>query len=51
MQVSAVEGFQERLVAVYGHAGRPCPRCGTPIAHRSQWEDNRRTYWCPGCQR
>ena len=32
-------------------AGRPCPRCGTPIERRGQWEDNRTMYWCPGCQR
>jgi endonuclease-8 len=50
MQVSARDGFQDRLIAVYGRDGRPCPRCGTPIAHRKQWEDNRNTYWCPGCQ-
>ena len=36
---------------VYRHTGRPCPRCGTPIASRSQGDDqNRTTYWCPGCQ-
>jgi endonuclease-8 len=37
---------------VYRHTGRPCPRCGTPIASSSQRDDqNRTTYWCPGCQR
>ncbi len=36
---------------VYDRAGRPCPRCGTPIAARGQGDDNRTTYWCPGCQR
>ena len=35
---------------VYGHAGRPCRRCGKPIESRSQGDDNRTTYWCPGCQ-
>jgi endonuclease-8 len=50
MQVSAHEGFQRRMLKVYGHAERPCPRCGTPIRRGNQWDDNRRTYWCPGCQ-
>ncbi len=36
---------------VYGRAGRPCLRCGTIVRSRGQWDDNRTTYWCPGCQR
>jgi endonuclease-8 len=36
---------------VYGHAGRPCPRCGTLIRARGQGDQNRTLYWCPGCQR
>lgn len=36
---------------VYGRAGQPCPRCGARILQRGQWDDNRLTYWCPGCQR
>jgi endonuclease VIII len=36
---------------VYGHAGRPCPRCGTLIQARGQGDENRTTYWCPSCQR
>jgi endonuclease-8 len=36
---------------VYRHAGRPCPRCGTPIRSRGQGDDNRTAYWCPSCQR
>jgi endonuclease-8 len=36
---------------VYDRAGRPCSRCGTPIRARGQGEDNRTTFWCPGCQR
>jgi endonuclease-8 len=31
--------------------GRPCRRCGTKILARGQGEDNRTTFWCPGCQR
>jgi endonuclease-8 len=35
---------------IYNAAGRPCPRCGTLIKARGQGDDNRTTYWCPGCQ-
>lgn len=37
-------------VAVYGRAGRPCRRCGTPIRSRRQGETGRTSYWCPTCQ-
>jgi endonuclease VIII len=37
--------------AIYRRAGRPCPRCGTPIRSRGQGDDNRTAYWCPTCQR
>jgi endonuclease-8 len=36
---------------VHRRAGRPCPRCRTPIASRAVGEPHRRLYWCPGCQR
>ena len=42
-------GFLERP-AVYGRAGRPCPRCDARVRARGQGDDNRTTYWCPGCQ-
>src|SRR5436190_5990298 len=51
MQHSAEHGYTVRPRAVYERAGRPCPRCGTRIEQRGQWDDNRPTYWCPGCQR
>jgi endonuclease VIII len=35
---------------VYDRAGRPCSRCGAAIRARGQGDDNRTTYWCPGCQ-
>ena len=37
---------------VYGRAGRPCRRCGTPVRSAEQGSDagERITYWCPGCQ-
>jgi endonuclease-8 len=41
-------------VYVYGHTGRPCPRCATRIvskATRARPESSpRRAYWCPSCQ-
>jgi endonuclease VIII len=37
--------------SAYRRAGRPCPRCGTPIASTQQGtEIPRTTYWCPTCQ-
>jgi endonuclease-8 len=36
---------------VYRRTGRPCRRCGTPIASARQGNDvPRSTYWCPSCQ-
>lgn len=35
---------------VYGRAGKPCRRCGTPISRRKQGPHARSTYWCPECQ-
>jgi endonuclease VIII len=51
MQQSALDGRQDRWRQIYGSAGRPCPRCGERIRRRGQWDDNRPTDWCPGCQR
>lgn len=39
---------------VYGRAGRPCRRCGTPIRTGHLGADPTRervTFWCPSCQR
>lgn len=36
------------IYAVYRLDGRPCARCGTPIATRDLL--GRRLYWCAGCQ-
>ena len=37
---------------VYGRAGRPCRRCGTPVRRASQGAapEERVTFWCPACQ-
>jgi formamidopyrimidine-DNA glycosylase len=40
--------FQLRL-KVYGRAGTPCARCGTPI--RARRLGQRSAFYCPGCQR
>jgi endonuclease VIII len=48
MRRSLEGAAQER--AVYRAAGRPCPRCRTPIRSRGQGEANRTAYWCPRCQ-
>jgi endonuclease VIII len=48
MQRSVSGGRAAR--AVYRAAGRPCPRCSTPIQSRGQGESNRIAYWCPSCQ-
>jgi endonuclease-8 len=41
-----------RELWVYGRAGRPCRRCGTPVRSFTQGAagDGRITYSCPGCQ-
>ncbi len=41
-----------RQVWVYGRAGQPCRRCGTPIAYdQPAGVAERVQYWCPSCQR
>ena len=39
-----------KRLAVYGRAGKPCVRCGRPIARVKQGPDARSTYWCEHCQ-
>ena len=51
MSRSARDGFQARPSAVYDRTGRHCERCGERIRAAGQGDDNRTTYWCPGCQR
>src|SRR4051794_13238717 len=50
MQASVASGFPKN-VQIYKRHGKPCPRCKTLIQARGQGDDNRTTYWCPGCQR
>jgi endonuclease-8 len=50
MDTALREGARPKRI--YGSlARRPCPRCGGRIERRGQGDDdNRITYWCPGCQ-
>jgi endonuclease-8 len=50
MLESARTGDQGAHREVFRRPGEPCPRCGTKIGVRSQGDDNRTTFWCPGCQ-
>lgn len=47
---SAEQGPRAIEARVHNRAGRPCPRCGTLIHARGQGDENRTTFWCPGCQ-
>ena len=47
---AAVDGAREPGRQVYRRAGRPCPRCRTPISSWGQGDANRTAYWCPACQ-
>lgn len=51
MRVSVQSGYRVRPRDVYSRAGKPCVRCGSKIRSGGQWENNRITYWCAGCQR
>ncbi|KUL51221.1 DNA glycosylase [Streptomyces sp. NRRL F-4489] len=49
---AAARGLRDRRLWVYGRAGRPCLRCGTPVrtAGPGPTSHGRVTYWCPACQ-
>src|SRR5919107_5765493 len=49
VNVNGASGYFDRSLAAYGQAGRPCPRCGTPI--RREAFMNRSSFYCPRCQR
>jgi formamidopyrimidine-DNA glycosylase len=48
VNVNGESGYFDRTLAVYGRAGEPCPRCGTPV--RRDPFMNRSSYSCPRCQ-
>ena len=43
-----VEGSYQQYLAVYAKDGQPCDRCGYAIERIVQQQ--RSTFWCPGCQ-
>jgi endonuclease-8 len=49
MMRAAVRGSRP-LRSVYRRAGRPCRRCGGPVAIGRIGDSNRAVAWCPGCQ-
>ncbi len=48
VDVNGDSGYFGRSLEVYGRAGEPCSRCGTPI--RREAFMNRSSYLCPRCQ-
>jgi formamidopyrimidine-DNA glycosylase len=48
VDVNGQSGYFERSLNVYGRAGLPCHRCGTPI--RRDAFMNRSSHLCPHCQ-
>ena len=48
VNVNGESGYFDRSLNVYGRAGEPCPRCGTPV--RRDPFMNRSSYTCPRCQ-
>lgn len=48
-QANGEEGSFQDCLSVYGREGKPCLRCGTPIARKVI--GSRSTYFCPHCQK
>jgi formamidopyrimidine-DNA glycosylase len=48
VNVNGESGYFDRSLNVYGRAGQPCPRCGTPV--RRDPFMNRSAFTCPACQ-
>ncbi|MFQ6033616.1 MAG: bifunctional DNA-formamidopyrimidine glycosylase/DNA-(apurinic or apyrimidinic site) lyase, partial [Candidatus Bipolaricaulia bacterium] len=46
--IDGSKGEFQDFLKVYGKAGQPCPRCGTPIEEIEQ--GGRGTFFCPQCQ-
>ena len=49
VNVNGRSGYFDRSLAVYGQAGRPCPRCDAVVVREPFM--NRSSYRCPQCQR
>lgn len=48
VNVNGASGYFDRSLAVYGQAGRPCPRCGAEVLREPFM--NRSSFRCPQCQ-
>lgn len=48
VDVNGASGYFDRALDVYGRAGLPCDRCGTPIVREDFM--NRGSHFCPACQ-
>jgi len=48
VNVNGESGYFDRSLEVYGRAGEPCTRCGTPVRRVSFM--NRSSFFCPVCQ-
>jgi formamidopyrimidine-DNA glycosylase len=48
VNVNGASGYFDRSLAVYGQAGRPCPRCGAVVVREPFM--NRSSFRCPRCQ-
>uniref|UniRef100_UPI002481E0A9 zinc finger domain-containing protein n=1 Tax=Tessaracoccus bendigoensis TaxID=72764 RepID=UPI002481E0A9 len=49
VDIDGESGYFARSLNVYGRAGQPCRRCGTPIVREAF--TNRSSHFCPVCQR
>ncbi|GAB2513466.1 bifunctional DNA-formamidopyrimidine glycosylase/DNA-(apurinic or apyrimidinic site) lyase [Paramicrobacterium agarici] len=49
VNVNGESGYFAHSLNAYGQAGRPCPRCGTPIVRTAFM--NRSSHFCTVCQR
>ncbi|HMT50165.1 bifunctional DNA-formamidopyrimidine glycosylase/DNA-(apurinic or apyrimidinic site) lyase [uncultured Dietzia sp.] len=48
VNVNGASGYFDRSLDVYGRAGRPCARCGSPVVREDFM--NRGSHFCPVCQ-
>lgn len=48
VNVNGASGYFDRSLDVYGRAGEPCGRCGTPVVREDFM--NRGSHFCPSCQ-
>ena len=48
IQPDGQPGYFQHHFRVYGHAGKPCERCSSPISHQTIGQ--RSTYYCKHCQ-